>query len=73
MNGYGNTHNNNTDGGNERQINATDTEQSSVPGEVSVGGTSSIQSQTGRAGDAFAPRQGNGGSRSARSDGGTSR
>ena len=69
--GYRSGHNNN-ENRSERKINATDTEQSSVPGEVSIGGTS-IQSQPVRAGDAFAPRQGNSGSRSMRSDGGTSR
>ena len=70
MNGYGSSQNN-KENGNERQINATETEQSSVPGEVSIGRIS-IQSQTGRAGDAFAPRQNNSGSCSTRSDGGAS-
>ena len=54
----------------ERNINATETEHTSVPGEVSVGG-SSIPSQAGQAGDAFASRQGSGGSRSSRNDGGS--
>ena len=64
----------NPNGGNnnnqhERQINATETEQASIPGEVSVSG-GSIPSQAGHARDAFAPRQGSVGSRNTRNDGG---
>ena len=56
----------------ERQINATEMGQASIPGEVSIGGNS-IPSQAGHAGDVFAPRQqGSNGSRNARSDGGGS-
>ena len=41
-------------------MNATETtDNGSVPGEVSLTGATSIGSQSGRAGDAFAPRGGN--------------
>ena len=40
----------------ERNVNATETENTSVPGEVSVDVATSIGSQSGHAGDAFAPR-----------------
>ena len=43
-------------------VNATDTIDSSVPGEVSLGG-GSVASKSGRAGDAFAPSGASGGAR----------
>ena len=64
----------NPNGGNDnnqhkRQINAIETEQASIPGEVSIS-DGSILSQAGCAGDAFVPRQGSVGSPNTRSDGG---
>ena len=54
------TSGNNQDNNNERNKNATETaDNGSVPGEVSLGGATSIGSQSGCAGDAFTPRGGN--------------
>ena len=48
------------DHSNEQNVNATKTtDNGSVPGEVSLTGATLIGSQSGRAGDAFAPRGGN--------------
>ena len=63
LNAHGGDCNQDENHNNIRNINATETvDNSSVPGEVSLGG-GSIPSQSGRAGDAFAPRGSSVGSR----------
>ena len=69
-----NSHNDKDEGGNticedNRNINATETvENGSIPGQVSLGG-GSVASQSGRAGDALAPRGSSGGSSRQRGSG----